>query len=306
MRKSRAYHAMARDFYTQYFANYVTPDKKILMTIGIVTDSTADIPKDLLSIHQIESVPITLHIDGKSYVDGETITREEFYTRMPTMKTPATTASPSVGDFAERYEKLFAAGAEKIISIHAAANLSGIFNAARLAADDFGERVHVFNSGQLSLGCGFQVLAAAEAAAKNIPTDTILNSLFTMQKKLKLIAVLDTLEYLRRSGRVSWAKARFGNLLNLKPMIELSYGKVENLGAVRTTHLADRRVHEMLREVGALERLAVLHTNAEARARQFLADAAPNLSGPLLLINVTPAIGAHLGPNGLGFAALRL
>ena len=276
------------------------------MKTGIVTDSTADIPKDLLSVHQIESVPITLHIDGKSYVDGETITREEFYTRMPTMETPATTAAPSAGSFAERYEKLFAAGAEKIISIHAAANLTGIFNAARLAAEDFGERVYVFNSGQLSLGCGFQVLSAAEAAAKDRPVDTILNSLIAMQKKIKVIAVLDTLEYLRRSGRVSWAKARFGNLLNLKPMIELSYGKVDNLGAVRTTHLADRRIHEMLREAGALERLAVLHTNAEARARQFVADAAPNLSTPPLLVNVTPAIGAHLGPSGLGFAAVKL
>ena len=276
------------------------------MKTGIVTDSTADIPKDLLSVHQIESVPITLHIDGKSYVDGETITREEFYTRMPTMEMPATTAAPSVGSFAERYEKLFAAGAEKIISIHAAANLTGIFNAARLAAEDFGERVYVFNSGQLSLGCGFQVLSAAEAAAKDRPVDTILNSLIAMQKKIKVIAVLDTLEYLRRSGRVSWAKARFGNLLNLKPMIELSYGKVDNLGAVRTTHLADRRIHEMLREAGALERLAVLHTNAEARARQFVADAAPNLSTPPLLVNVTPAIGAHLGPSGLGFAAVKL
>lgn len=276
------------------------------MKIGLVTDSTADIPTDFLSIHRIESVPITLYIDGKSYIDGETITREEFYRRMPTMETPATTAAPSVGSFAERYEKLFAAGAEKIISIHAAANLTSIFNAARLAADDFGGHVHVFNSGQLSLGCGYQVLAAAEAAANNMPIDTILDSLLVMQKKLKLVAVLDTLEYLRRSGRVSWAKARFGNLLDLKPMIGLSYGKVENLGAVRTTRLANRRVHEMLREVGALERLAVLHTNAEARARQFLADAAPNLSTPPLLINVTPAIGAHLGPNGLGFAAVKL
>lgn len=275
------------------------------MKTGIVTDSVADIPVELCRVHQIEVVPITLFVDEQSYIDGETLLREEFYERMPTMKTPATTAAPSVGDFMERYEKLFAAGAEKIISIHAAANLSGIFNAARLAAQSFGERVQVFNSGQLSLGCGFQVLSAAEAIAQNVPAEVIIQNLTALQKKIKVIAVLDTLEYLRRSGRVSWAKARIGGLLKLKPMIELSYGKVENLGAVRTTRVANKRVLEMLNDVGALDRLAVLHTNAEARARQFLAEAAPNLSSPPLLINVTPALGAHLGPNGLGFAAVK-
>lgn len=275
------------------------------MNIGLITDSVADIPETLRGAHQIEVVPISLFIDGQSYIDGETLMREEFYERMPTMQAPATTAAPSVGSFAERYEKLFAAGAEKIISIHAAANLSGIFNAARLAAENFGERVHVFDSGQLSLGCGFQVLAAAEAIAKDTPVETIIQNLTALQKKIKVIAVLDTLEYLRRSGRVSWAKARIGMLLNLKPIIELTYGKVENLGAVRTTRLANLRVHEMLRELGALEQLAILHTNAEERARQFLSDAAPKLSTPPLIINVTPALGAHLGPNGLGFAVVR-
>jgi len=275
------------------------------MKTGLVTDSVADIPEELCRAHQIEVVPITLFIEGQSYIDGETITREEFYERMPTMQTPATTAAPSVGSFIERYEKLFAAGAETIISIHAAAKLSGIFNAARLAAENFGECVHVFNSGQLSLGCGFQVLSAAESIAKDLSVEEILQDLTALQKKIKVIAVLDTLEYLRRSGRVSWAKARIGELLKLKPMIELSYGKVENLGAVRTTRVANKRVLEMLNEVGTLERLAILHTNAEERARQFLAEAAPNLASPPLLINVTPALGAHLGPNGLGFAAVK-
>ena len=275
------------------------------MKTGLVTDSVADIPEDLCNAHQIEVVPITLFIEGKSYIDGETLSREEFYEWMPTMQTPATTAAPSVGSFVERYEKLFAAGAEKIISIHAAASLSGIFNAARLAAENFGERVHVFDSEQLSLGCGFQVLQAAEEIAQDLQVETILNNLIALQKKLKVFAALDTLEYLRRSGRVSWAKARIGGMLNLKPMIEVTYSKVENLGAVRTTRLANKRMHEMLNDIGALEKLAVLHTNAEERARQFLAETAPTLPSPPLLLNVTPALGAHLGPNGLGFVAVR-
>jgi len=205
----------------------------------------------------------------------------------------------------ERYEKLLSAGAEKVISIHASATLSSIFNAAWLAAESFGERVQVFDSQQLSLGCGFQVLAAAEAIAQGANLAEINQTLLNLQKKLKVVAVLDTLEYLRRSGRVSWAKAHIGSLLNLKPMIELTYGKVENLGAVRTTRLANLRILEMLHEIGKLEQLAILHTNAEERARQLLADIDPHLPAPPLLLNVTTAIGAHLGPNGLGFAAIR-
>lgn len=275
------------------------------MKIALVTDSTADIPKNLRAKHQIEVVPITLHIDGQSYIDGVTLSREKFYAWMPTMQTPAKTASPSIGSFGERYEKLLSAGAEKVISIHVAATLSGIFNVAQLAAADFGERVHVFDSGQLSLGIGFQVIAAAEAIEENQPIEGILQAMIALQTKLKLFAVLDTLEYLYRSGRVSWAKARIGSLLALKPLVEMTESQVLNLGAVRTTRVANKRMHELLREVGSIEKLAILHTNAEERARDFLAAAAPNLSSPPLIVNVTPAIGAHLGPNGLGFAAVK-
>ena len=275
------------------------------MKIALVTDSTADIPENLRAKYQIEVVPITLHIDGQSYIDGITLTREKFYDWMPTMQTPATTAAPSIGSFGERYEKLLSAGADNVISIHVAATLSGIFNAARLAAEEFDGRVHVFDSGQLSLGIGFQVLEAAEAITQDLPVNAILTAMLDLQKRLKLFAVLDTLEYLHRSGRVSWVKARIGSLLDLKPIIEMTHSKVVNVGAVRTTRVANKRMREMLNEVGSIEKLAVLHTNAEDRARQFLAEAAPKLSTPPLIVNVTPAIGAHLGPNGLGFAALK-
>ena len=275
------------------------------MKIGLLTDSIADIPADLLKKHQIEVVPAIIVIDGKSYVDGIDITREEFYARMPSFKSPATTAAPSAGEFMERYEKLLSAGAEKIFSIHAASQLSGIFNAARVAAKSFGERIHLVDSGQLSLGIGFQVLEAAEAIKKGRSVEKITEMLSTIQERIKLSAALDTLEYLRRSGRVSWTKARGARLLNLKPMIGLARGKVENLGAVRTTKLANIRLMEILEEAGTLKRLAILHTNAEKRAHQFLTDFAPNLEREPLIVNITPVIGAHLGPKGVGFTLVR-
>ena len=275
------------------------------MKIGIVTDSIADIPANLLEEHKIEVVPAILVIDGKSYIDGIDISREEFYARMPAFKSPATTAAPSAGEFMERYEKLLNAGAEKIFSIHAASQLSGTFNAARLAAESFGERVQLIDSGQLSLGIGFQVLEAAEAIAKGKVFEEINQLLQNIQKRIKLSAALDTLEYLRRSGRVSWAKARMAALLSLKPLIGLSYGKVENLGAVRTTRMANNRLMELLHEAGNIRKLAILHTNAEERARQFLADLAPSIKREPMVLNVTPVIGAHLGPKGIGFSVLR-
>lgn len=274
------------------------------MKTRLVTDSTADLPSKYLAQYRIEVIPAILVMEGKSFADGKDISRADFYTRMPAMQTPATTAAPSSGSFKACYKKLFAEGAEKIISLHAASNLSGIFNAARLAAESFGKRVEVIDSRQLSLGMGFQLLALGEKIAKGEQLENLIDYLKQFRERLKLIAVLDTLEYLRRSGRVSWAKARLGSLLNLKPMIELSEGQVENLGAVRTTRLANLRLQETLEELNTLENLAILHTNAEDRARAFLDALSPNLAAPPLIVNVTTAIGAHLGPNGLGFAAI--
>jgi len=275
------------------------------MKISLVTDSTSDIPSELVEKHKIEVVPALLVIDGKSYADGVDITRKDFYEKMPFFKTPATTASPSAGSFIERYEKLFSAGAEKIISIHAASTLSGIYTAARLAAKSFGERIHVVDSEQLGLGLGFQVLEAAEAIARGAIFEEINALIESVQSRVQIIAVLDTLEYLHRSGRVSWTKARLGKFFNLKPLIGLAHGKVENLGVVRTRGKAHNWLKEMHREMGAIERIAILHTNAEKRARAFLTEIPHDLLSPPPVLNVTTAIGAHLGPNGVGFAVLR-
>lgn len=273
--------------------------------IALVSDSIADLPRELVEKYRIEIIPAIVIVEGNAYEDGKGLTREAFYTRMPSMKTPPTTASPSIGAFQERYEKLLSAGAEQILSIHAASTLSGIYNTAKIAAQSFGEKVRVLDSGQLTLGIGFQVLAAAEALARVPSMDAALAAVESIQKRLKVFALLDTLEYLRRSGRVSWAKAMIGGFLNLKPMIELTEGRVLRPGAARTARQGVERLLRFLHEMEPLERLAILHTNAEARARAFLRDASPDLKAPPLIVNVTTVIGAHLGPNGVGFAAVR-
>lgn len=274
------------------------------MKISLVTDSTADIPEELRLQYSIEVIPAILNLGGKSYEDGNGISREEFYERLPNLSVPPTTSAPSVGSFQARYERLFNAGAAYILSFHPPDSLSGIFNAARLAAEQFGERVRVIDSGQLTLGLGFQVLAAAEAIASGALLDDILGLVEGIKQRVRVVALLDTIQYLRRSGRVSWARAMVGELLNIKPLVELRFGIIERLAQVRTRSQGILRLSEALNSWGPLERLAILHTNVEAAARQLLEDLKPKLPVPPLVVNVTTVIGTHTGPNGLGLAAV--
>ena len=272
--------------------------------IALVCDSTADIPESLLDPYQISVVPNILMVDGKSYVDGRDITREEFYQRLPGWRELPTTGTASAGEYEQLYEKLLSNGAQKIISIHAASNLSGIFNAAQVAANAFDNRVTVFDSQQLSLGTGFQVLAAAEAIKRSEPIESVIEIINDVRRRARVFAMLDTLEYVRRSGRVSWARARIGNFLNLKPFVEVQAGKVLSMGEARTRQRGIKRLKEFLLKLGPLDRLAILHSNAEADARQFMEDLDQFDHLAIPVVNITTIIGVHVGPQGLGFAAV--
>ena len=277
------------------------------MKPGIVTDSTSDLSHYLIEQYELEVVPSILIIDGKEYADGIGISREEFYRKLPSLKTQPTTAAPSIGDFSSRYNSLLTRGCDHILSIHAAGALTTIINSARQAAKDFADRITVIDSFSLSLGLGFQVLAAAEAAEMGL--QAALEAIESTRQRLHVFAALDTMENLRRSGRVPAAVAMLGSMLNIKPLIELTNGEVKAIGAVRTTSQANERMSKFLLEGGSLERLAILHTGAEPRAKEFLnvlmQKASQSVPRDILIVNVTAVIGTHVGPNGLGFAAVR-
>jgi len=277
------------------------------MKIGIVTDSTSDLPAYLIEEHQIHVVPAILVLEGKEYADGISLTREEFYARLPSLRTPPTTAAPSIGDFATPYETLFSKGCSHVISIHSASQLTTIINVARQAAKEFPDKVTCIDSGSLSMGLGFQVLAAAEESELGLKP--ALDAIISTRKRLQVSAALDTMEYLRRSGRVPAVVARLGGMLSIKPMVELIDGQVKPIGAVRTTSQADDRMLNFLLNEGKLQRLAIMHTNTEHRARKLLnemmARVPQSVPRDVLFVNATAVIGTHLGPNGLGFAAVR-
>lgn len=274
------------------------------MPTAIVSDTTADLPAELIADLPIHIVPNILVLDGKSYVDGRDISREDFYVLLTSLKTTPTTASPASGTFKDLYDGLQHKGYTHVLSIHPPAALSGLFNTASIAARMVDIAVTVVDSTQLSLGLGFQVMAAAEDALRGLSVSAILEHLAKLQERIRIAAMLDTLEYVRRSGRVSWARASLGSLLNIKPFIALKDGKVLSLGESRTRHKGINRLREMVYSLGPLEQLAILHTNAEPEAVNFLNSLDIRVQGTPLIVNVTTIIGTHIGPNGLGFAAL--
>lgn len=279
------------------------------MPIGLLTDSPSDLPDDLVRRYGIEVIRAVLVVDGQPHLDGKDISREEFYKRLPGMRIPPTTASASSHDFAAGAAKLFESGCQQVLGIFTAEKLTGTSDIARQAAGEFDGKFIVVESGSLSMGTGFQVLAAAESIEKGFGLAPILEEVQSVRRRLKVYAALDTLEYVRRSGRVPRAVSALGGLLNIKPVVELREGQVHPLDAPRTNRRAAEKLLSLLAELGPLERLSILHTNAETRARDLLARLETQLGGwlpaDIRILNVTTVIGTHVGPFGLGVAAVR-
>lgn len=277
------------------------------MTVRIVTDSTCDLPPSLAQQHGITVLPAYVNIGEASYRDGVDLSRRDFYRQLPGYKSPPTTAAPAVGAFAEVYDGLAAEGASEVLSIHLAASLSGMLNAARLGAQVAEKvRVTVFDSQQITMGLGFMVLQAAEAAKAGHTVPEIVSQLQETVGRTHVFAALDTLEFLRRSGRVSWAAFGIGTLLRIKLIVHVFEGEVHSLEKVRTFSRAQRHLLEHVRKLGPLQQIALLHT-ANPDGAQQLQEAAqalvPEGYDPVS-VEVTPTIGAHVGPGALGFACV--
>jgi len=275
------------------------------MKIAVVTDSTADLSDQETQENKITVVPAILVVDGKEFLDGKGMSREDYYDMMPTLTPPPTTSAPSSGMFADAYQNLFQNGVDHIVSIHVASTLSGIVNAAKVAADSFGEeRVTLIDSGQLSMGLGFQVLAAAKAALEG-QVESVLDAIEDLRSRIQVIAMIDSLEQLKKSGRVSWLKSSLGSLLRIKLFLEVAEGSVLRLGEARTRGKAIQRMVEMLQSVGPLEQLAVLHTNALEDATKLAGSFISQTGCAPLVRNVTTVIGTHVGVNALGFVTVK-
>lgn len=276
------------------------------MPIRIVTDSTSDLPKAIAAGHGITVVPAYINIAGRSYVDGVDLTRKEFYERLPEYETPPTTSAPSLGTFVEAYERLAARGAEEILSIHVSATLSGMLNVAHAAAQATeAVRVTVFDSRQLSLGTGLLVLAAAKTASVGRSMAEIVDMLREMVLRVYSFAALDTLEYLRRGGRLTRIQSGVGTLLRVKPLLKMYNGEL-TMEKVRTRKRAIERMVSLVHDVGPLEQFALLHAHALDRVaalQQAVRELLPEGVDPFCE-EVTSVIGAHVGPGSVGLVCV--
>jgi DegV family protein with EDD domain len=276
------------------------------MTIRILTDSTCDLPPETIDRYGIRVVPLYINVGRQGYLDGIDFTREEFYQKLPTFPEHPTTAVPSPQKFRAMYDGLAEEGADEVLSIHISSALSAIIDVARVAANDTrSTMVKVIDSRQLSLGTGFLVETAAKMAQAGCRMAEILPVLNDQIHRTYVFAALDTLEFLKRSGRMNGIVAGLGSLLQLKPIMRMYDGQ-PSAKRVRTRIHATERVIDMLRELGKLERVAIVHSNAHERVAELREKAAGLLpAGDLLTMDITPVLGAHLGPNAVGFAAVK-
>lgn len=275
------------------------------MPVRVVSDSTCDLPAETIARYGISVMPLYINVGRQGFLDGVDITREEFYRKLPTFPVHPTTAAPSPHKFRAMYDALADEGATAVLSIHVSAALSAVVDVARVAAQETTSTpVTVVDSRQLSLGTGFLVETAAKMAAAGCPAAAIVDALDEQIKRSHVFAVLDTLEFLKRSGRMNKYMASLATLLQIKPIMTMHDG-APGAERVRTRERAMKRLIEMLAAVGPLERLAIVHTHAPDRVAELRSLAAHLLpQDDIWTEDITPVIGAHIGPGAVGFAVV--
>jgi DegV family protein with EDD domain len=269
--------------------------------IAIVTDSTADLPTQLLRTRSITVVPLTLNFEGRSLLDGVDIRPSEFYRKLPNATTHPTTSQPSAGRFAEAYSELLTDHSD-VVSIHISEKLSGTYASAMQGAEMTDPtRVHVVDSQLVSMSLGLITLAASEMVARGGDAAGVVEQVTGMREMVQTYFSVATLEFLRRGGRIGRASAMLGSVLQVKPVLCIRDGLVTPLERVRTFDRALNRVVELTLEVDRGKGLCVIvgHADAEADAERVARELEPHCD-TLLIQPLGPVVGAHAGPGVVG------
>jgi DegV family protein with EDD domain len=270
--------------------------------VRVVTDSAADLPPALAARHGITVVPLVLRF-GDDELDDGVLSEEAFLRRMEASPVLPETSSPPPGRFEAAFRRLATEGASGVVCVTLSGDLSGTCRSAEVAARAVARDlpVHVVDSRSVSMGCGLTAIGAAEAAASGAGAEEVALLAADLAARTRLWAVLDTLENLRKGGRIGGARALLGSVLSVKPVIEVRDGHVVAGERQRTRARAIAHLVDLLRAAGAVERAAVLH--AAAPDVDLLVDqVAPLVPAPLTVGHLGAVIATHAGPRSLGLA----
>ena len=275
------------------------------MPVAVVTDSAAYLPQELIDGYGIHIVPLYVVLAGRSGREGVDITPDDVARALAVRGATVSTSRPTPGDFVAAYRKALAEGADHIVSVHLSAELSSTSDAARLAASQIGEHiVTVIDARSAAMGTGFAVLAAARSAAAGAGAAEVARTARETAAATRTLFVVDTLEHLRRGGRIGSATAVLGSALAVKPVLHVQDGRVVPMEKVRTTTRALNRLVQRVVE-GAGQgpvSVAVHHLAAADRAERLasdLRDRLPQLR-ELHVSELGAAVGAHVGPGAVG------
>jgi DegV family protein with EDD domain len=274
------------------------------MAVAIVSDTCHYLPREFVAEHQIHLVSLYIHWGSETEAESAITDYDAYYERLRTADELPTTSQPSIGDFLDIYEPLLEAGNE-IVSIHLAGGMSGTVRAAEQARAQLGARaelVHVLDSATACGGEGFVVLAAAAAAREGADAAGVAQRARRARAQLKMWFAIDTLEYLRRGGRIGGAQAWLGSALKIKPILTVEE-QITPVERVRTSKRAFERLLELLascRQAG-IDAWMVQHIQAPREARELAARGTEILGcEPRTVSEIGPVIGTHVGPGLLG------
>src|SRR5665213_325351 len=274
----------------------------IMSGVYVVTDSSSDLTKDDVAALDVEIVPLTVRIGADEFVDRRDLSIEEFYRRMATSEDLPQTACPSPGAFAEAFRGAADAGADAVVCITISSDLSNTLQSAQTAAIGFQGRlpVHVVDSKSVSSGLGTLVIEAGVSARGGADLDGVLSHVGRMIPRTHVFAALNTLENLKKGGRIGGAKAMVGSLLSVKPLIDITGGVVREAGKARTRRRAMQMLYEQMIGAGSVDHVAVMNGEA-ADIDEFLALIAPHFPRDSIRVGVLGAvIGSHGGAGILG------
>ena len=278
------------------------------MAVKIVTDSTADLPSDVVNELGITVVPANVRFGNDDYKDGVDLSSEEFFDKLVNGPDFPTTSQPSIGEFRDAYERV-ADGADGIVSVHVSGKLSGTMNSATQGSSQANVDcpIEVLDTRQASMGSGLVAMAAARAAQDGASVEEAADAARSAIARSQCFALLDTLEYLIKGGRIGKARGAIGKMLRIKPMIILRDGEVNDLAKERARSRAVARLRRTAEEFAPLAAVAVMHSTTPDEASALAADLAPLLTDGAdvpMTARFGPALGTYVGPNSLGITLL--